>query len=123
MATAQRKKSLFQEIYFPNSDFRNGTRKVLISYPTIYTEIQPFKVECFSTKMLEFHYDDVIIYDIRGDLGILFGMRNRLLMSSLVQNFTVIQPMMTEIRGGGGGALCIFRQNERGFSTMTSLHF
>ena len=40
-----------------------------------------FKVECFSTKMLKFQHDDVIIYDVSRDFGTLFGMWNRLAMS------------------------------------------
>ena len=45
------------------------------------TEIQPFKAECFSTKMLKFQQHDVITYDVSVDFGTLFGMWNNLVMS------------------------------------------
>ena len=51
------------------------------------TEIQPFKVECFSMKVLKCQHDDLIISDISGDFGILFGMLNRLVMSYLCAKF------------------------------------
>ena len=45
------------------------------------TEVQPFKVECFSTKMLRFQQYDVIIYDVSAYFEILFDMLNSLIMS------------------------------------------
>ena len=45
------------------------------------TEIQPFKVECFSTKMLKFQEYDVIIYDNSADLRTFFGMWNSIVLS------------------------------------------
>ena len=44
-------------------------------------EIQPFKVESFSTKMLKFQKYYVIIYDASTDFRILFGMWKSLIMS------------------------------------------
>ena len=38
------------------------------------TEIPPFKVECFSTKMLKFQQYNVIIYGVSANFEILFGM-------------------------------------------------
>ena len=45
------------------------------------TEIQLFKTECFSTKMLKFQQYDVIIYDVSVDFRGSFGMLNSLVMS------------------------------------------
>ena len=59
------------------------------------TEIQPFKVKCFSTKALKFQHDDVIIYDVSGDFGILFGMWNRLVMCYLCAKFYFDTTMIT----------------------------
>ena len=62
--------------HFFNSDCRNGNSNYqLVTLPNFAkfhpqtTEIQPFKVECFSTKMLKFQHDDVIISDVSGDFG------------------------------------------------------
>ena len=43
--------------------------------------IEPFKVECFLTKMLRFQQYAVIIYDVSADFRILFGMWNDFVMS------------------------------------------
>ena len=81
---------IFRKTFFFNSDFRNGSSNYkLVTLPNFAkfhsqtTEIQPFKVECFSTKMLKFEHDDVIVFDVSGDFGIFFGMWNRLVMSYL----------------------------------------
>ena len=74
--------------FFFNSDFRNGSSYYqLVTLPNVAkfhpqtNEIQSFKAEFFSTKMLEFQHNDVIIFDISGDFGIFFGMWNNLVMS------------------------------------------
>ena len=51
---------------------------VLISNPAKF---------CFSTKMLKFQHYEVIIYDVSGDFGILFGLWNRLIMNYLCAKF------------------------------------
>ena len=43
--------------------------------------IQPFKVECFSTKMLKFQQYDLITHDISADFRILSGMWNSFVTS------------------------------------------
>ena len=62
-------------------------------------EIQPFKVKCFSTKMLKFKHDDVIIFDINRDFGILFGLVCAITLSYAIylQNCSKIPPLITEI--------------------------
>ena len=45
------------------------------------TEIHPFKVEQFSTKTPKFQQDNVFIYDVSIDFGILFNRWNRVIMS------------------------------------------
>ena len=77
-----------------NSDYGNESSNYqLVTLPNFAkfrpqtTEIQPFKVECFSTKTLEFQHDDVIISDVSEDFGIFFGMWNRLAMSYLCAKF------------------------------------
>ena len=76
--------------FFFNADYRNRSNNYqLVTLPNFAkfhpqtTEIQPFKVECFSTKTLKFEHDDVIISDVSEDFGIFFGMWNRLVMSYL----------------------------------------
>ena len=80
---------IFKKLFF-NSDCKNESNSfelvTLANFAKLYpqtTEIQPFKVECFPTKMLKFQHVDVIISDISGDFGIYFGMWNRLVMSYL----------------------------------------
>ena len=65
------------------------------------TEIQPFKVEYFSTKTLKFQHNDVNIYDVSKDFGIFFGMQNRLLISYLCAKFYCDMTIIT-------GDKCIF---------------
>ena len=84
----------FSRKHFFNSDFRNGSSNyqlvILPKFAKFYqqtTEIQPFKVGCFSMKMLKFQNDDVIIFDVSGDFGIFFGMWNRLVMRYLCAKF------------------------------------
>ena len=67
--------------FFFNSDCRNGSSNYQLVTPPNFakfhpqtTEIQPFKVECFSTKTLKFQHDDVIISDVSRDFEIFFGM-------------------------------------------------
>ena len=45
------------------------------------TEIQPFKVQCFSTKMLQFQQYNVIFCDVSADFGISFRTYSGLAMS------------------------------------------
>ena len=84
----------FSKKLFFNSDYRNKSSNYqLVPLPHFAkfhpqtTEIQPFKVECFSTKMLKFQHYDVIISDVSEDFGIFFGMWNRLPMSYLCAKF------------------------------------
>ena len=84
MATVQSKN------FFVDFDLRNGiSRYSLVTLPIFAmfhpqtTEMQPSKVECFSTKALKFQQCDVIFYDVSADLGILFGVWNSLVMSYL----------------------------------------
>ena len=81
---------IFTKTCFFNSDNRNQSSNYqLVTLPNFEkfhpqtTEIQHFKVECFSTKMLKFQHDDVIISDVSEDFGIFFGMWNRLAMNYL----------------------------------------
>ena len=84
---------IFKKLFF-NSDYRNESSNYqLVTLPNFAkfhpqtTEIQPFKVECFSTKTLKFQHDDVIISDVSEDFGIFYGIRNRLAMSYLCAEF------------------------------------
>ena len=70
------------------TDFRNGSSNyqlvTLLNFAKFYsqtTEIQPLKVECFSTKTLNFQHNDVIIFDVSSDFRIFFGMWERIVMS------------------------------------------
>ena len=86
------------------------------------TEIQPFKVKCFSTKMLKCQQYGVIIYDVSADFEILFGMWNSLVMSYPCEKF---HHHMT-INNGSNCILHMFCfvyfwTNDRGLSIMTSL--
>ena len=85
------------------------------------TEIQPFKVECFSTKMLKFQHDDVIISDVSADLGIFFGTWNRLAMSYLCTKFCCDTTLIACNTCIFHVYFCIFPQIDIGFSIMTSL--
>ena len=51
------------------------------------TEIEPFKVDWFSTKTIKFQCDDIIISDVSEESGIFFGIRNRLAMNYLCAKF------------------------------------
>ena len=73
----RRVKMTFFQNNFVNFDFRNRNSKYELVTPPIFvifhpqtTEIQPFKVEYFSTKTLKFRQHDVIIYDVSADFGI-----------------------------------------------------
>ena len=75
--------------FFFNSDFRNGSSYYqLVTLPNFAkfhpqtNEIHSLKAEFFSTKMLEFQHNDVIIFD-----GIFFGMWSKLVMSYLCAKF------------------------------------
>ena len=79
---------------FFNSDYGNESKNYqLVTLPNSAkfhpqtTEIQLFKFECFSTKMLKFQHDGVIISDVSEDLEIFFGMWNRLVISYLCAKF------------------------------------
>ena len=81
----------FSKKTFLHSDCRNGSSNyLLVTLPSFAkfhpqtTEIQPFKVECFSMKMLKFQHNDVIISDVS---GISFDMWNRLVMSYYCAKF------------------------------------
>ena len=84
--------------------------------------IQPFKVECFSTKMLKFQRYDVIIYDVSADFRILFGMWNSFVMSYPCAKFQHEMTINNRIN-------CIFSvfcfvyfwTNDRSLSIMSSL--
>ena len=84
----------FSKKLFFNSDNRNESSNYqLVTLPnfadfhTQTTEIQPFKVECLSTKTLKFQHDDVIISDVSEDFRIFFGMWNRFAMSYFCAKF------------------------------------
>ena len=77
----------FSKKHFFHSDCRNESSNYqLVTLPNFEkfhpqtTEIQPFKVECFSTKTVKFQHDDVIISGVSGDFGIFFGILKRLVM-------------------------------------------
>ena len=80
-------------MYVCTVDGHAQTRYQLVTLPNCAkfhpqtTEIQPFKVECFSTKMLKFQHDDVIISDVSEDFGVFFGMWNMFAMSYLCAKF------------------------------------
>ena len=84
----------FSKEQFFNSDLKNRKNNYQIvtlanfaKFHSQTTKIQPFKVECFSTKTLKFRDDDVIISDISGDFEMQFAMSNRLGMSYLCTKF------------------------------------
>ena len=83
------KNDLFEKNIFVDFDFRNEiSRYYLVTLPIFAmihpqtTDVQSFKVEHFSTKVLKFQKYDVITYDVSVDLGILFVLlHNSLVMS------------------------------------------
>ena len=116
----------FSKTFF-YSDFRIGSRNYqLVTLPNVAkfhpqtTEIHPLKVECFSTKMLKFQHDDVIIIGVRGDFRIFFGKWNRLVMCYIYAKFCCDTTLITF-------NTCIFHvyflyksTNRQRFSVMTS---
>ena len=114
--------------HFLNSDYRNGSSNYqLVTLPNFAkfhpqtAEIQPFKVECFSAKMLKCQHDDVIISDISGDFGIVFGMWNRLLMSYLCAKLCCDTTLIACNTCNFMYIFGILPQIDRGFRIMTSL--
>ena len=108
---------------FFNSDYRNESSnyqlETLQNFAKIHpqtTEIQPFKVECFSTKMLKFQHDDVIISGVSKDFVILFGMWNRLAVSYLCAKFCCDTTLIACNTCIFHVYVCIFLQIDRGFS-------
>ena len=94
----------FRVKLFVISDFKNViNRYLLVILPIVAklhsqaTEIQPSEVECFFMQMLKFREYDIIIYYVSVDFEILFNKWNSLVMSYPVQNFTLIQSLMTEL--------------------------
>ena len=106
MTTAQSKgvKNFFQEKYFLNSDFRNWINNYSSVTPPMFamfhpqtTEIQPFKVDCFSKKRSNFNMMTLLsmmpaqISKFCSVCGIDSS------WAFPVQTFTLIRPFITEI--------------------------
>ena len=90
-------------------------------FPPQTTEIQPFKVECFSTKMVKFQQYVVINYYVSADFLVLFAMWNSVVMSYPCVKFH--HDMAIEI-GYNLHLFCVFldnRQRSKYNDVMTSL--
>ena len=57
------------------------TLPIFVMFHPESTDMQPFKVECFSMKMLKFQQYEVIIYDVSAEFEISFDMWNSLVMN------------------------------------------
>ena len=80
--------------------------------------IQPFAVECFSTKILKLKQYDLIIYDVSADFRILSGMWNIFVTSYPCSKFQHDMTLITEFILF---LFCVFLTNGRSLSVMTSL--